>query len=87
MKNNILFFLLGGMSFLSIGAGIATSTDILTVKPATPKSVLHSEFYSYSDLASIISSRYKDGYIVKSIVTNSSSYSSNYRGFLVMEKY
>lgn len=87
MKKQILSFVLGGFTFLCIGAGVATTTDVLTVKPAMPKSIVHQEFDSYSDLNKIVASKTKDGYIVKSIVTNSSSYTSHYNGFIVMEKY
>lgn len=70
MKKQILTFLLGGLTFLCVGAGAATSTEILTVKPATPKTVIVKSFRSSSDLVerlqeSFILDNYKKGYILK----------------------
>lgn len=87
MKTKILSFILGGFTFLCVGAGVATSTDILTVKPAVPKSVYHSEFGNYSELNRIISSKTKDGYLVKNWSVTFNDYGRVKQGFIVMEKY
>lgn len=81
MKNKITMFLLGGLTFLTIGAGVATSTDVLTVKPSTPKSIIHQSFRNYGELSEIISEKSKEGYIVKQYTVVKDS------GYIVMEKY
>lgn len=89
MKKQLLFFLLGGFAFLCIGAGVATSTNILTVKPATPKSTIVKLFNSEGDgknVSEFITLKVKEGWIVKSV---SSGVWSQYRQtwIVVMEKY
>lgn len=86
MKKQILSFLLGGFTFLCIGAGVATSTEILTVKPATPKYIYINEFSDYEEFKTSLTVKYKQGYILKShshIVTSN----GYWRWTIVMEKY
>ena len=82
MKNSILLFLLGIFVTISIAATIP-NTGLLTIKPATPKSVI--SFYEYStDPESVVDkiNKYsKNGYIVKEMV------GSDYSYIIVMEKY
>lgn len=86
MKKELLLFLGGGLTFLCIGAGVATSTDILTVKPNPPKSVYIGEFGGIATFSEGVKQKYKQGYILK-------SYSSTRVGCcseiysVVMEKY
>ena len=82
MKNSILLFLLGIFVTISIAATIP-NTGLLTIKPATPKSVI--SFYGYrahpEPVVDKINKYSKHGYIVKEII------SSNYTYIIVMEKY
>lgn len=82
MKNQILAFSLGIFVMLSIAAG-SVATDLITIKPATPKL-----FYVYigSDeytVADRIREKMKDGYVVDKITY------SNYQAktILIMVKY
>lgn len=77
MKQSILLFLLGIFVAISFAA---TSTQLLTVKPATPKQIYIQEFSSYSELNYIIQQKHKEGYIVKEITMK-------YSGCIIMEKY
>lgn len=77
MKNNILPFLLGIFVAISFAA---TTTNLLTVKPATPKSVVVYDGDS-SGRKEFIYRYVKKGYIVKT-VNQISGY-----GIIVMEKY
>lgn len=89
MKKEILSFLLGGFVFLSVGAGIATSTDILTVKPASPKSIIVKTFNENYNIVDEQEKWIRDnsakGYILKSNSTYATN--SQARGITVMEKY
>ena len=80
MKNSILLFLLGIFVTISIAATIP-NTGLLTIKPATPKSVI--SFYEYSPYSVVdkINKYSKNGYIVKEMV------GSDYNYIIVMEKY
>lgn len=82
MKNNILIFLLGIFVTISIAATIP-NTGLLTVKPATPKSVI--SFYGYraspEEVVNKINKYSKYGYVVKEMV------GSDYSYIIVMEKY
>lgn len=81
MRNNILTFLLGIFVAISFAA---TTTDLLTVKPATPRYYEVETFYgldSTKDCAKYIKSRLKKGWILKSAI------SSRYDWVVVMEKY
>lgn len=86
MKKQIFTFLLGGLTFLCIGAGVATSTEILTVKPATPKltRVIHlssNTGAAHENRVKIIE-LYEQGYILKS-----GWYEHGKGSLIVMEKY
>ena len=82
MKNNILIFLLGIFVTISIAATVP-NTGLLTVKPATPKSVI--SFYGYraspESVVDKINKYSKYGYVVKEMV------GSDYTYIIVMEKY
>ena len=82
MKNNILLFLLGIFVTISIAATIP-NTGLLTIKPATPKSVI--SFYGYraypESVVDKINKYSNYGYIVKEMV------GSDYSYIIVMEKY
>ena len=82
MKNSILLFLLGIFVTISIAATIP-NTGLLTIKPATPKSVI--SFYEYraypESVVDKINKYSKNGYIVKEMV------GSDYNYIIVMEKY
>lgn len=89
MKTKILSFILGGFTFLCIGAGVSTSTDILTIKPAVPKTHIVKEFVYQSNsdnVAEFIRGKVKDGWIVKQVSgANDGQYYSTW--IVVMEKY
>lgn len=82
MKNNISIFLLGIFASICIGAGISNS-ELLTVKPTTPKSIV--SFSSYrtepEKLIIKINNYSNKGYILKEMV------GSDYTFVVVMEKY
>ena len=82
MKNNILIFLLGVFVTISIAATVP-NTELLTFKPATPKSVI--SFYGYKvspeEVVNKINKYSKYGYVVKEMV------GSDYTYIIVMEKY
>jgi hypothetical protein len=85
MKN--LFYFIAGVLFITLIS--ATTVSIMTVKPATPKSVLIKSFWSYSgiqeDVEKFIKNSVKQGYIVKTVSVSSDT---NYqRAVVVMEKY
>lgn len=84
MKNSILTFLLGVFVTISIAA-TAPNTELFTVKPATPKSII--SLYDNAPKINLKILEYsKKGYIVKHL-----SLSINNNGvrvaILVMEKY
>ena len=81
MKNNILIFLLGIFVTISIAASIP-NTGLLTVKPATPKSVFVTVTYN-SEAEKYIKEYVKKGYIFKSF----NAPGTNNYGVLVLEKY
>ena len=83
MKN--LFYVLLGIALIVLTS--ATTVSVMTVKPAVPKSIFTCEFYDYSQAKSAILKYSKSGYVLKSMVTNGSEYTSYYHGFIVMEKY
>ena len=82
MKNSILIFLLGIFVTISIAATVP-NTGLLTVKPATPKSII--SFYGYrahpEGVVNKINKYSKYGYVVKEMV------GSDYTYIIVMEKY
>lgn len=83
MKKQLLIYTLGFLTPIFIGAGIASGTDILTVKPATPKSTVIIDC-SWGELSSDkreILEYYKKGYVVSKTVSVDS------RALVVMEKY
>ena len=80
MKNSILIFLLGVFVTISIAATVP-NTGLLTVKPATPKSVFTIVCYNY-EAVKYIKAMSQKGY--KYI--NFSGVNLGY-GVLVMEKY
>lgn len=82
MKNQFLAFLLGIFVMLSIAAG-SVATDLVTIKPATPKF-----YYVYTGneeytIAEKIREKMKDGYVVDKMMY------SNYQAktILIMVKY
>lgn len=82
MKNQILAFALGIFVMLSIAAG-SVATDLITIKPATPKLsyvYIGSDEYTVADR---IREKMKDGYVVDKIIY------SNYQAktILIMVKY
>ncbi len=80
MKNSILLFLLGVFVTISIAASIP-NTGLLTVKPATPKSVFTIVCYN-DEAVKYIKVMSQKGY---KYINFSGVNSSN--GVLVMEKY
>jgi hypothetical protein len=80
-----VFYILLGIALIVLTS--ATSVSVMTVKPALPKSIFTYEFNNYSDAEIAIKKYSKSGYVLKSIVTNGSQYTSYYQGFLVMERY
>ena len=81
MKNFILGCLLVILTSATIGINTNINTNILTVKPATPKSiVIFEDYYIYSKEK--IKSYCRKGYIVKSTV-----YIGDFTVLVVMEKY
>lgn len=81
MKNHIISFLLGVATLLCIGAGLAT-TDIITVKPATPKSTVVKVIYSSTNVPDFIIPYAKKGYIVKSCTSSGTA-----SWIVILEKY
>ena len=81
MKNNILIFLLGVFVTISIAATVP-NTELLTVKPATPKSVFTILCYNNDEAVRYIEVMSQKGY---KYISFSGANSSN--GVLVMEKY
>lgn len=81
MKSKISTFLLGILVTICIGAGVSNS-ELLTVKPATPKVVFTKTVYL--DEAQLLINEYvSKGYILKSY----NGYGVAYHGLLIMEKY
>jgi len=78
MKN----FILGVSVCFCLAAGV--NSEILTIKPATPKSVLV-KLIDCDDSPLIISKYIKKGYILKTV--SYSQTSSSDKVILVMEKY
>lgn len=76
---NLLYFLLGGLTFISVAAG---TTEILTVKPATPKYTAVVSYDYGEDVERGVKLYLKSGYIVKSITSTDHD-----RWIVVMEKY
>jgi len=83
MKN--VFYTLLGIALIVLTS--ATTVSVMTVKPAVPKSIFTCQFNDYQQAKSSIERYSESGYILKSIVTNGSEYTSYYHGFLVMERY
>lgn len=88
MKKNISIFLLGIFASICIGAGISNS-ELLIVKPATPKSTVvkqfRSMFFLENEVSDFIRSKVKEGYILKSsMIWDDEDWS---KGVVVMEKY
>jgi|GEM_PF-6713387 len=86
MKKNILPFLLGVLVVMTLAFN---SQELLTVKPATPKSVLVKPFVLQQDseeVAEYVKSKIKLGYIVKTVgASNDGELRSTW--VVVMEKY
>lgn len=72
MKNQLVSFLLGGLVFISFAA---STTNIMTVKPAIPKSVVIVD--SFDNARPYI----RNGYIIKT------SLGGDYHSRLILEKY
>lgn len=80
MKNTIyLILFVLGMILTS-----ATTATIMTVKPATPKSIITFSCENHRDMQININKYVKNGYIIKIIAANG-DYHKTY--FVVMEKY
>ena len=80
MKDTIyLILFIIGMSLTS-----ATTATIMTVKPATPKSIITFCYENPKDVQININKYVKNGYIIKIIAANG-DYHKKY--FVVMEKY
>lgn len=78
---HITTFLLGCFFAISVAA---TTTNLMTVKPAMPKVVYSERFYDYGGCLEAIRLKTKGGFIVKAI-GGGGVYSDGY--ILVMEKY
>lgn len=85
MKKQILLFLIGGLTFLSIGAGLATSADIITIKPTTPKNTVV-KYGEASNVAITIETYAEKGYVVKQLSLSIAN-NGTYKAFAIMEKY
>ena len=81
MKKHLISFALGALTFMCIGATIVD--NIMTVKPAVPKSVFAITCEA-KEAVSYIGVYTKKGYIVKSF-TSGAHY--DYDCVLIMEKY
>lgn len=80
MKNTIyLILFVIGMVLTS-----ATTATIITVKPATPKSIITFSCDNRRDIQININKYIKNGYVIKTIAANG-DYNKLY--FVVMEKY
>ena len=80
MKNTIyLILFVIGMILTS-----ATTATIMTVKPATPSSVITFYYDNHKDTQIAINKYIKNGYIIKILAANG-DYHKRY--FVVMEKY
>jgi len=84
---NITTFLLGGLVFISFAAA---TTNIMTVKPATPKQTLVKDFWGAygieKEMQKYITLQVKGGFIVKGFTLDSEE-NGYQRGLVVMEKY
>ena len=76
MKNQLVTFLLGGFVFISFAAA---TTNIMTVKPASPKAVVCFRFMNCEEFRPYL----KQGYRIK-IISKGDEWES---GTVVMEKY
>lgn len=87
MKKSVLPFLLGLFVAISFAA---TTNQLLTVKPAQPKSVIVKPFWGAFGIeqymAQFIKENIRSGYIVKSFCLDSEE-NGYQRGIVVMEKY
>lgn len=87
MKKTILPFLLG----IFVATTLAfNTTELLTVRPATPKSVLVKPFWGsfgiQEDITDYIKENVRKGYILKELCLDSEE-NGYQRGVVVMEKY
>ena len=84
---NLTTFLLGGLVFISFAAA---TTNIMTVKPATPKQTIVKPFWGYygiqEDMQKYMTDQIKKGFIVKAVTLDSEE-KGYQRGIVVMEKY
>ena len=85
MKN--LFYFITGVLFITLIS--ATTVNVMTVKPQTPKSTIvkpiRAKFGIEEDIANYIKPMIKKGYIVKSIaIIDDENWS---KGVIIMEKY
>jgi serine kinase of HPr protein (carbohydrate metabolism regulator) len=79
-----LFYLVLGILIVILTS--ATTVSVMTVKPATPKSVaVFSDNYSNEELMDKIKSYVKKGYVLKSIAGSGKQYTDTW--IVVMEKY
>jgi len=78
-------FVLGIAVCLCFGAATVKS-EILTVKPAIPKSIRIKEFSEYRECTDFILKNTKEGFITKSISSVESKYNI-IGGIIIMEKY
>lgn len=83
MKTNLLYLLLGGFMAISIAA---TTTDLITTKPAKPISTIaFTCSYEYGRPDEQIMKYSKMGYITKSVSSAGDHYTK--QALIVMEKY
>lgn len=85
MKKQLLIYTLGFLTPIFIGAGIASGTDILTVKPAIPVDV-RTVFNRAEKANDDIKSDIKDGYVLKTYSTVMDTRGVLYL-YAIMEKY
>lgn len=81
MKRTALPFLLGCLFVVLLSATGVSKSELFTIKPATPKSVICFTRY-HGDTERYIKSYVRKGYIFKS-----STYGGNNSCIVVMEKY
>lgn len=81
MKRTVLPFLLGCLFVVLLSATGVSKSELFTIKPATPKSVICFKRY-FDDTESNIKAYVRKGYILKS-----STYGGNNSCLVVMEKY
>lgn len=87
MKKIIVPFLLGVLVVMTLAFN---SNELLTVRPATPKSVLVKPFWGaygiQEDITQYVKENVRKGYILKELTLDSEE-NGYQRGVVVMEKY